>query len=141
MKLSKHFTLEELTVTTHKELKERNRISAISFLSDIEALAFFAEQVRAFIGVPMIISSGYRCEELNQKVGGAKNSQHLFFRAIDFVPKGMGIDECFEKIKSSQLVYHQLIKEFSGDAVWIHVGMGWERENLIYKNGKYRKVK
>lgn len=140
MKLSKHFSLEELTVTTHKELKERNRLSALSFLSDIEALAFFAEQVRAFIGVPMIISSGYRCNELNQKVGGTKNSQHLFFRAIDFVPKGMTIDECFDKIRNSQLVYHQLIKEHSDKSVWIHVGMGDDRENLIYKNGKYRKV-
>lgn len=140
MKITSHFTVEELSVTTYKEFKERNRTSALSFYSDLEALALFAEQVRAFIGVPMIISSGYRCYDLNQKVGGVPESQHLFFRAIDFVPKGMTIDECFEKIRNSQLVYSQLIKEHSGKSVWIHVGMGDKRENLIYKNGKYRKV-
>lgn len=140
MRLSKHFTVEELTTTTNKKLLQKNRNSALSFYSNLEDLAFFAEQVRAFINVPMVISSGYRCEELNKAVGGVANSQHVLMRAIDFVPKGMTIDECFDILRNSPLVYHQLIKEHSGKSVWIHVGMGYERENLIYKNGKYTRV-
>lgn len=140
MKLTKHFTLEELSTTNNKTLAKKNYKEAKENLSEMECLALFAEQVRAFVNVPMVISSGYRCDELNKAVGGAKTSQHRFFRAIDFVPKGMSIDDCFELLKNSNLVYKQLIKEQSGKTVWIHVGMGDERENLIYKNGKYTKI-
>ena len=140
MRLSKSFTLEELSGTTKKEFLKENRQEAIENLQLIEDLAYFAEQVRAFINVPMIITSGFRCDKLNEAVGGAKHSQHRFFRAIDFIPKGMSIDEAFSRLKMSNLVYKQLIKERSGSSEWIHVSMGYERENLIYKDGKYTKV-
>lgn len=138
--LSKHFKLSELSGTTHKEFLKENRQEALDNFQLIEDLAFFAEQVRAILNVPMIITSGFRCDKLNEAVGGAKHSQHLFFRAIDFKPKGMSVDEAFSRIKMSNLVYKQLIKERSGDSEWVHVSMGYERENLIYKDGKYTKI-
>lgn len=138
--LSRHFNLSELAETAHKEFLQENRKEALENLQLIECLAFFAEQVRAFINVPMVITSGFRCEELNKAVGGVKTSQHRFFRAIDFIPKGMDLDECFSRLKMSNLVYGQLIKEHSGSNAWIHVSMGDKRENLIYKDGKYTKV-
>ena len=140
MKLTSHFSLEELTTTNNKALASKNLKEAKANLTLIEDLALFAEQVRAFINVPMVITSGFRCEELNKAVGGVKTSQHRFFRAIDFIPKGMDLDECFSRLKMSNLVYGQLIKEHSGSSAWIHVGMGDKRENLIYKDGKYTKV-
>lgn len=140
MKLTSHFSLEELTTTNNKALASKNIKEAKANLTLMEDLALFAEQVRAFINVPMVITSGFRCEELNKAVGGVKTSQHRFFRAIDFVPKGMDLDECFSRLKMSNLVYGQLIKEHSGSNAWIHVGMGDKRENLIYKDGKYTKV-
>lgn len=138
--LSKHFNLSELAGTSHKALLKENRKEALENFQLIEDLALFAEQVRAFINVPMVITSGFRCEELNKAVGGVKTSQHRFFRAIDFIPKGMDLDECFSRLKMSNLVYGQLIKEHSGSSEWIHVSMGDKRENLIYKDGKYTKV-
>lgn len=33
------------------------------------------------------ISSGYRCQQLNQYIGGVSNSQHLYGEAADIVPK------------------------------------------------------
>lgn len=140
MKLSKHFSFFELCNTNDKEFLDKNREIARDNISCMESLAWFAEQVREFIGVPMVVSSGFRCFGLNEKLGGVKTSQHLFFQAIDFVPKGMSIDECFDKIRNSRLVYGQLIKERSGKSVWIHIGMGDKRENLIYKDGKYTKI-
>lgn len=140
MKLSKHFSFEELTVTSDKGYLKQNQEIARDNISSIESLAWFAEQVREFVGVPMIVTSAFRCYGLNQSLGGAVTSQHMFFQAIDFVPKGISIDECFDKIRNSKLVYGQLIKECSGKSVWIHVGMGDKRENLIYKDGKYTRV-
>jgi hypothetical protein len=140
MELTAHFSLEELCTTSNKAFASQNLKEAKENLPYMEYLALFAEQIRAFIKVPMIITSGYRCDVLNRAVGGSKSSQHRFFRAIDFIPKGMDIEECFVKLKSSPLIYQQLIKEQSGDSVWVHVGMGDKRENLIYKDGKYIKI-
>ena len=33
------------------------------------------------------VVSGYRSKEYNQKAGGAKNSHHLYFGAVDLIPK------------------------------------------------------
>lgn len=140
MKMTEHFTLEELCTTSNKVLAKKNLKEGKENLGEIEHLALFAEQIRALIGLPMIVTSGFRCEELNKAVGGVKNSQHRFFRAIDFIPKGCSIEDCFERLRTSPLVYKQLIIEESSGKKWIHVGMGEGRENLIYKDGKYKKI-
>jgi hypothetical protein len=140
MKLSAHFSLEELATTRNKEFATKNLKEAKEHLTEMECLAFFAEQVRAFVNGPMIISSGFRCDELNKAVGGSKTSQHRFFRAIDFIPKGQDLDEIYDKLMISPLVYKQLIKEQSGGKRWIHVSMGFEKENLVYKDGKYTRI-
>ena len=44
------------------------------------------EPARMIVG-PIIISSGYRNEAVNRKVGGVKNSQHLLGQAADIRPK------------------------------------------------------
>lgn len=140
IELADHFNLDELAYTSNKEYKVQNIKEAKAHLTEMECLAFFAEQVRAILNVPMIITSGYRCDALNKAVGGAKNSQHRFFRAIDFLPRYMSVDEAFSRISMSNLVYKQLIKERADGKEWVHVSMGCGRENLIYKDGKYTKL-
>lgn len=41
------------------------------------------ERLRAIVGRPLVIVSGYRCAEHNRRVGGAPESQHLLGRAAD----------------------------------------------------------
>ena len=41
------------------------------------------EPLRSFVGAPIIISSSYRCNQLNVKVGGAYASQHALGEAAD----------------------------------------------------------
>lgn len=139
MKLTDHFTLEELTTTTTKYSK-LNIDTAKKHEDSIYKLALFAEQVRAILNCPMTITSGYRCTELNTAIKGAKNSQHTKFEAIDFVTKKYTIDEIFNILKNSNLVYGQLIKEQSGTSKWVHVSMGHKKENLMYKDGKYTTI-
>lgn len=45
------------------------------------------ERLRAMVGRPLRIVSGYRSPAHNRKVGGAKRSQHLYNRAAD-IPVG-----------------------------------------------------
>ena len=42
-----------------------------------------AEDIRAHLGHPLIIGNGFRPPAENKRAGGARRSQHLFFRAID----------------------------------------------------------
>lgn len=41
------------------------------------------ECARAYFGQPITITSGNRCKEYNEKVGGSPNSQHLYGKAAD----------------------------------------------------------
>ncbi len=46
------------------------------------------EVLRHEFNEPMIVSSGYRHESYNQVIGGAKNSPHLYGKAVDIVISG-----------------------------------------------------
>lgn len=139
MKLTPHFTFLELINTSHKDLLAINKTSAEKIKEDIYKLALFAEQVRAILSVPMTITSGYRCKELNKAVGGSSTSQHTKAEAIDFIPSKMTVSQAYDKLRTSCLVYGQLIIEHSGSKEWVHVSMGYKKENLKYNNGKYTK--
>ena len=43
------------------------------------------DPIREAWGAPILVSSGYRCKELNELVGGAKNSHHLLGCAADLI--------------------------------------------------------
>lgn len=47
------------------------------------------ELVREHFGVPVLVTSGHRCERHNCEVGGAPESQHLYGRAADIVLRGV----------------------------------------------------
>lgn len=56
-------------------------------------LVWKLQELRDLLGRPVLITSGYRTESYNQKVGGVKNSQHLLGKASDIIVKGMEITE------------------------------------------------
>lgn len=51
-------------------------------------LVSFLQKAREHFGVPVIITSAYRTESYNRKVGGAKNSYHVKGQAADHHAKG-----------------------------------------------------
>ncbi|GIJ93009.1 hypothetical protein CAPN001_08520 [Capnocytophaga stomatis] len=66
---------------------------------NIALLARSLEVIRAEAGnKPVIITSGYRTEAYNKKVGGVVHSQHLFGRAADIKIKGMTSNEVYALI-------------------------------------------
>lgn len=78
------------------------------------------DEIRAQFGKPIIITSGYRCPQLNTAVGGVKNSQHMKGQAADIIVRG-GKAEMFRlfKLIHDRFIFDQLIWEHGGD--WIHV--------------------
>lgn len=137
IQITEHFSLDELTTTTHKKLINKNYLYGLSKMTQMNILAHFAEQVRLIVGCPMKITSGIRCEELNNLVGGSKTSQHLKGEAIDFIPTKIKVQTAFTKLRNSNLEFGQLIIEKSGSKEWVHISIGTKRQVLKYLNGKY----
>lgn len=77
------------------------------------------EPAREILASPLIITSGYRCPELNSRIGGAKYSAHLDGRAADFRAAKVPIPKAVQILAESQLPFDQLIHEGS----WIHISI------------------
>ena len=100
------------------------------------------QPLRDMLGKPITITSGFRNKLLNQKVGGASNSQHLYGQAADIIVLGMKVEDLYNYIKNSNLIYDQLIFEQTKNTKWVHISYNKKfnrRQNLIYKNNKYTK--
>ena len=140
--LTKNFKFSELTCTDDTKLQKKNKeIAYGEYLKELTKLAEFAEKVREIIGCPMIITSGFRCEELNKKLDGSPTSKHRFAEAIDFIPKKISAFEAFAKIIVSPLEYHEVILEKRGQGHLIHIAIGTKMKKLYSpKAGAYRNV-
>tara|TARA_Y100000356_G_scaffold30434_1_gene22221 strand:- start:500 stop:949 length:450 start_codon:yes stop_codon:yes gene_type:complete len=142
MKLSGHFSLAELTKS---QTAVRKGIDNKPTLDHIENLTELCTQVleptRRNFGKPMVISSGYRSEELCEAIGSSKNSQHAKGEAADFEMFGVDNKELAKYIKNN-LVFDQLILEFYNpddpSSGWVHCSYSKEenrKQSLLY-NGK-----
>lgn len=118
-KLSPHFTLEEFTVSQTAARKGLNNTPSEDIVKVLTNTANQMEAVRKLLGAPITINSGYRSPEVNKAVGGARNSQHMTGEAVDFIAPGFGsVSAIVERIKSSGLVFDQLIDEYGS---WVHI--------------------
>ena len=140
IQITEHFSLDELTTTNNRKLREQNYQYGLKKITQMNILAHFAEQVRLIVGCPMKVTSGIRCEELNSIVGGSKTSQHLKGEAIDFIPTKIKLKTAFDRIRKSNLEFGQLIIEKSGKSEWIHISTGIKRQVLKYENGRYTTI-
>lgn len=100
--------------------------------------------------VNIIISSGYRCPELNKLVKGSKTSDHMYGRAADFkvVLNGKESGEVYKKVVEiiyNSFEFYQLIWEYGTNTqpAWLHISQrdGQNIKQLLkigsYTGGKY----
>jgi zinc D-Ala-D-Ala carboxypeptidase len=141
MKLTEHFSLSELLASqtaTRRGFVEQFKPS--DFVIDnlkmvcVEVL----EPLRKEIGLPITISSGYRCFKLNKAVGGAVNSQHLIGQAVDIAVVGMNTMEIVAALKKANIEFDQCIEEF-GD--WVHISFNKDNNRGEYLQARRVKGK
>jgi len=146
MKLSENLTLREaiksntatrLGIDNTPEQWEINNLRAIA--------ENIFQPVRDHFGVPIGVSSGYRCKELNKAIGGSKYSQHMIGEALDIDADIYGRvtnAEIFNYIKNN-LEWDQMIWEFGDDDEpnWVHVSYKESGSNRKQLKRAYRDSK
>ena len=128
MRLSAHFTRAELERSqTAARLRIDNRIPP-ELMPNARLLVAMLERIRAYLGGhPVHVTSGYRCPELNQAIGGARDSHHTLALAADIVVPGAGSPHAIARRLApvvDALRISQLIAEYAGaeGGGWVHVG-------------------
>ena len=118
MKLSPHFSLDEFTASQTATRRGIDNTPPPAVIETLKRTALGMEGIRAVLGAPIIISSGYRSPALNRSIGGAPKSQHVTGHAVDFICPGFGspLEVCRTIVKSG-IAYDQLIYE----GTWVHV--------------------
>ena len=137
MKLSEHFTLGELCKTSYhtsdgnipsRVAIENLRNICENWLEDLrysQNTLYGPSTSSGTAEIPIVITSGYRSEEVNMKCGGAKNSNHLTGCAVDikcYGPEQMirmaGI--LLDISDGTKRDFDELILEKRGTTYWIH---------------------
>jgi len=133
MKLSKSFTLNELTKSQTAEREGINNNPSESQLEKLQRLCEnILQPVRDHFGMPVVVSSGFRSAELCVKIGSSINSQHTKGEAADFEIFGVSNQELAHWIDKN-LDYDQMILEFwnpeEKNSGWIHCSYKNPEEN------------
>jgi len=141
MILSKNFTLKELTFSDYATRHGIDNSPPQPIMQELSMLCIqLLEPLRTYLQSRIHVTSGYRCPELNQAIGGSPTSQHMKGQAADFTADAWSNLEVLEKIMHSHLQFDQLILE--GDPVtgWIHISRSdnprHEVLRAIFVNGK-----
>lgn len=119
---SEFFTLRELTKSS---TASRNHIDNTPSAEIIQNLQYGVDMVldplRRLYGKPIVITSGYRCPELNKKVAGVANSWHTQGNAADIHVSSLAeASKIFSNLQKIPSVDTALF-EHSTSGQWLHV--------------------
>ena len=121
----KYFTINELT-SSATALREGidNRPSKCAYHLLHVLVDQLLDPIREAWGEPIVVSSGYRCKELNALVGGVKNSHHILGCAADIIAGNRAehrkLFKMIQKMQQEgQIRFTQLIWE--DDGRWLHI--------------------
>ena len=145
MQLSKHFKLHEFEKSaTAIRLGIKNKAGSGEIKNLTDVCYEILEPVRAkFDEKPVMITSGYRSEELCEAIKSSKTSQHTKGQAVDFEIAGVSNLEVALWVQNN-CNYDQLILEFwkeedeDPNSGWVHCSFveGSNRKQVLTFNGR-----
>jgi len=99
-------TMNDFQITQNFNLKEFECPCCGLVMIDIRLL-YFLQKIRDDYGSPIIVSSGYRCQQHNLYIGGKEDSDHLYGLAADITTEkihgynelGSVLDRYTDKLK------------------------------------------
>lgn len=118
MNLTQNFTLEELTITDHRQFDNTPNSSE---KANLVRMAGLLEQVKTALGgKPIMVNSAFRCKQVNDAVGSKDTSQHRVGCAADIRVPGMTPNDVVKTVIAAKLPFDQLIREFDR---WTHISV------------------
>lgn len=124
MQLTKNFTLEELTRSSIALMRGiSNQPDSIQIGNLKKLCESLLQPIRDRLGLPIIITSGFRSPVLNKAVGGVANSRHLYGEAADIICRDNRRlwNLIREMISNGEINVGELINE--KNLTWIHLSL------------------
>lgn len=126
----KNFELYEFIDSDVAKKKNIDNSPSFEIVDHLEELVEkFLQPLRNALGLPINVSSGYRCSRLNSAVGGSSTSAHLIGYAADITCPLMAFSKFVNYVKDwtgkNHIKFDQLIIETDKKtgAQWLHVGL------------------
>jgi len=107
MQLTENFNIREFYCNDGTRIPQE-------YIENVIELAENLQVLRDYAGAAIRVNSGYRHRDYNTRIGGAKNSQHLYACAADIIVDGMTPQEVADLIE--ELISQGKMKEG---------GLGW----------------
>ena len=123
--VSRYFTWAEVMGSSTAARLGIDNTPPEALRTGIVATAFAMDRVRRLLDAPVIVSSWYRCLELNRAIGSKDTSAHLTGQAVDFRAPGYARPAAvFDYLRPlmADLGVDQLILEFPNSPhPWVHI--------------------
>lgn len=114
-----NFTMSELIKSDIAIRHNINNMPDIASLDNmLRLITEILQPIREHFRAPVTITSGFRCNCVNELAGGAKNSLHTKGRAADIKVRGVSAKEVFNWIHDNLD-----FKELKLYDTWVHVGL------------------
>ena len=124
MQLTKHFDLAQLTRSSVAQARGLSNDPPPELLPRLILTAELLERIRATLGVPVTVTSGYRSPKVNLAVGSSSGSDHPHGYAADIVAPAYGTPYDVARRLAplvSTLGIGQIILEGIKGKRWVHV--------------------
>lgn len=119
---SEFFTLNELTKSSTASRYHIDNTPSAEIIQNLQyGVDMVLDPLRRLYGKPIIITSSYRCPELNKRVGGVANSWHTQGNAADIHVSSLAeASKIFSNLQKIPSVDTALF-EHSPSGQWLHV--------------------
>ncbi len=144
--MGNYFTIEELYASSKARANNIDNTPSATVVANLTKMRDnLLNPIREEYGMPIVVSSGYRCEKLNALVGGRSDSQHRTGNAADLVPASGGSLAGIFRAAVKVGGYDQLIIEKANGSKWIHVSYRTNGEKqrgqmMAYEGGVYTNI-
>lgn len=136
---SEFFKLSELTKSSTASRYHIDNTPSAEIIRNIQyGVDMVLDPLRRLYGKPIIITSGYRCSELNKRVGGVANSWHTQGNAADIhVASLTEASKIFSNLQKIPSVDTALF-EHSPSGQWLHVQWNMNKTPRHHFNFNYQ---
>jgi len=117
-----YFDIKEMTDSQTAKQHHIDNTPTKEVIDNLKKVMYVLDIVRAHMGKPILVNSGYRCKKLNEMVGGVQNSMHTKGLAADIRTREKeDINIMYEFLKENQKKLK--IIELLNYGTFIHIGV------------------